>query len=690
MGELPEDSDQGTWKLINERLAQLEHADDAAPHIGEIAALAATLDQPADRRRVARSVARRMDWDSSRRGQFARLIAETRAMQYTDRPGRDERGDTRYAIHCKALGEWRTVKTGRGESATEDPVWTTFASFWAKIAAKLTDEEDNSIYVIAGGNAYGQFEVEIPTVDYGITQKLAAALTAVDGNIIYPGFKDHIGPAITDVSDIDLLVRERTYVRTGWADHDGTRVFLIPGMVPSEVRIELPAKLCYIIEPTADPVRGLQAMSDLAKWLGERAMLLIPYLLAGPAAQALGLKNERFVLAIVGETGCYKTTTCQTAMAVYGPGFVDDGNLIKLGSEFGSTPRSISSMASRVRDMPVLIDNFKPQTLPPEKLLGLIHTFLEGGERDRLTSQGRLIEGRPMSCWPVITGEDFLTGAVSDGLDGSTVARTVILSMDGANEEPTTLLTAAQSNAAHLNAVGRTWIEWLAGDGQAVAAEEGWRFQARRDGIVERLRAAVPHGANLLRHASNLAVLESVWSLALTHPDIGPVLSEFDHVWRRALAKQIRSHAAAAGGAQYGYRYLEALRGRIDAGKFIIAGSATEYQDHRNDRDVVSTGSQIVGWRGTIDGVEVIHLLPELAVKPLRQDLDGGSNTLIYRALKRIGALAKSGTADTTVACRFGRDKSDVARVLVLYASCVDRSPDSEDEVPFDAQSLRP
>ncbi|HZC03146.1 MAG TPA: hypothetical protein VE844_17845, partial [Gammaproteobacteria bacterium] len=394
------------------------------------------------------------------------------------------------------------------------------ADFIATISHELTTEEGAKIFVVTGQTITGRaFTVQMPAREFADERALKAALTEASGasSPIYAGMAKHLAPAIQLMSPKDVC-RQRQYNRTGWAGDS----FLIPGRVGADVVVDLPRKLPYRIAPQASLTVGLKALQSVVTCMDQTQTTIgvtVPF--QAPLAKLMGWQDERYALFIKGRTGSLKTSFAQMLMVLYGPDFLRDSLLIKFGQ--GATANAMMALATHAHDLPLLLDNYKPSTGGgARELINLVHNILEGGEKDRLSRASTLRETKPVSCWPIITGED-----VPD-TDPASLARMLILPFCWQAGEPNKTLADAQEQAEHLCAVGHAWLTWLeSDDGRIRAQEEATKFLDTRADWAKTLHAQHKHMVNILRVATNLATHQLTWQVLCTHPSIGPVLHEF-------------------------------------------------------------------------------------------------------------------------------------------------------------------
>jgi Domain of unknown function (DUF927) len=261
----------------------------------------------------------------------------------------------------------------------------------------------------------------------------------------------HLGPAIVLTSKVDEPRQIRRFDRTGWWEDK----FLVPGREVDGVRINLPQKLAYHIDATADLGCGIKALQHLMVSIGpETSTVVVSTVFQAPLADLAGWRDERYGVFLEGRTGSLKTSFMQAAMSVYGRGFLRDSAMLKWGE--GGTRNALMALATHAADMPLLIDNFKLNTGEGARgFVNLVHAILKGGEKERLTRASELRAPKPIYAWP------FLTGEATPNDDPASLARLLVVTTTWPQGEPNKPLAAAQRWAPHLSAVGGSWVAWL-------------------------------------------------------------------------------------------------------------------------------------------------------------------------------------------------------------------------------------
>lgn len=517
---------------------------------------------------------------------------------------------------------------------TGEVVPTPIADFNVRITTEIVSENGDTTFQLQGVTVSGRkIAATINARDMEDLNRLKATLSAASGpqGTIYPRMAQHLAPAIRKLSkDCKQISR---YERTGWTNGK----FLMPGRDLNGVELRLPSKLAYRTNPNADLSLGLAALQDLIRSVGPQASLLalIPFFQA-PLAFGAGWRNERYVTAIQGRTGTFKTSFSQLAMALYGPDFATrDDLLIKWGE--GATRNSIMAMATHAHDLPMLIDNYKPNTGDGASgFINLIHNLVEGGEKERLNSDSQLNESKSVFAWPIITGED-----IPDN-DPATVARLLIVRFENLPENASEMLSRAQANAEHLCAVGQSWIEFLESlHGQLIIQTTLYGYDDLRSSYLGQLTDIRKDAVNTRRVATNLATNETTWKVLLQHPEIGPVLSKFDSDYETGRTKVLATMANTTAESLAANEYIRAIRELVTTGRYRIEDPKEPSSPYDFDR--------ILGYNAPRGGV---HLLPTIArnavdalLKP--RGLGGISPTALYKQLDDLGFIASKGRNET-------------------------------------------
>ena len=550
---------------------------------------------------------------------------------------------------------------------TEEIIESPIADFTAVIAEEIVDEGGAVNLVIEGeGLRRGPFRCEISGADFGSDAKLLAALTEATGGIdvVYNRMSAHLRPAIGKLTKEGSRPQRIRYYRTGWQD-DGFASFLMPGMDDTTL-ISLPRQVPYATpKPDTDLTSGLLALTHLIDAMRpELTAPIVAALLMPPMLRPASLGNERAAVFIAGRTGSLKTSWTQTAMCLYGPGFSSNDNLLKMGE--GATRNAIMAFAAHAHDLPLLIDNYKPNTgNGKHDFVNLIHNILEGGDRKRSERSGALRDSKLIRCIPIVTGEDLPRD------DAASIARILLVTFEWQRGEPNDHLTAAQELSEHLCAVGWAWISWLHSDaGRSAVKAVAKTFPSRRAEWASRLSRIEKDSANIARVASNLAVNQLAWELACEHPDIGPAIRSYSQSHADGLRMIARTMAKSTVEALEAHQYRAALRELLSSGQYeLLPRTPVKGSDHNKDR--------LLGWFDA-DGV---YLLPAIALAAVKKLL--GPNQLLispqtlYGQMQQLDWVANNGKESTTKMVSVGGEK---VRVLHLKTTFIEDDRPTEDE----------
>ena len=537
------------------------------------------------------------------------------------------------------------------------------ADFTASIVEEIADEHGNSHLVIEGkGLRRGTFRCEISGQDFGSDVRLLATLTAATGgiDIVYNAMSPHLRPAIGKLTTVEDRPQRTRYYRTGWQD-DSYLSFLMPGMDDTTL-ISVPRQIAYCApNPQANLELGLIALTQLVDAMKpELTAPVVAALFMPPMLRPAGLGNERVAVFIAGRTGSLKTSWAQTAMCLYGPDFISNDNLLKLGE--GATRNAIMAFAAHAHDMPLLIDNYKPNTgNGKHDFVNLIHNILEGGDRKRSSRDGELRDTKLVRCIPIVTGEDLPRD------DAASIARILLVTFDWQRGEPNDTLTAAQELSEHLCAVGWAWITWLQSEeGRAATRAAGKAFPRLRTEWATRLSRIEKDSANIARVASNLAVNQIAWELVCQHPQIGQALRQYSQHHATGLKSIARTMAKSTVEALEAHQYRAALRELLGSGQYkLVERSLGKPNDYERDR--------VLGW---VDNGGV-YLMPAITLNAIKRLVGPAqlaiSPQTLYGQMEQLGWLAGTGAEKTTKMVSIGGDK---IRVLHMLPSVIDPSQD--------------
>ncbi len=538
-----------------------------------------------------------------------------------------------YRIRNLRLYHLNTTLSGL---VTETPV----ADFYARIVKDITNEDGHRSFGIKGRTTKGiSFSFEIPADDFADERNLRSALINAAGasSPIWAGMTKHLGPAIQFFSTPHGITQINQYERTGWLKE----TFLIPGREQTGIEIHLPRKLPFGTVDNAVVGKGLCTADSFLASINI-SPIIFTFILQAPLARLIGWGNERYGLFIEGLTGTLKTSSCQLAMAIYGPKFVDDSLLLKWGE--GATRNAIIALASHAHDLPLLIDNYKPNTGGGYRdFIQVVHNILEGGEKERLTRASKLRETKQIHCWPLMTGEDLPNN------DAASLSRLLIARSEWPRGKINNHLAEVQKDPYHLSSIGKVWLDWLELDSTKKTLN-GYsnKIDDKRAEWSKKLVIHQSHMANPLRVATNLATNEITWDIICQHPQIGSLARKYQGEYYSELEKIATRMANFTTESLEALRLLETLRELIINDRYILQPMGTTYSGPYPDR--------VLGWRASNQSIYLLPDTTRVAIeKVIGQDgLNRISNHTLYIQLKELGMIESHDKDRNTKKIRHG------------------------------------
>ena len=544
-------------------------------------------------------------------------------------PGVDKNGITYH----------RAEKTNKkGETVY---VKTNICDGYCCITEETRDEAGEASFTVEGrGSKDGHvFKFDITGRDFSDKRKLKAALVAHFGarNRVKDLTGDIIQSLTLDVKKLTLITSPR------WIDDR----LAVPGLDGTGFKFNLSRRVPADLS-TGEDERGLAALKlILDTWPAENSAILIAADLASPVC-GRWFPGDRFGLALVGTTGRgLKTEALKHVMAVYGAGFLSEESLLRWGE--GATNNAMLAIAAACGCLPTGIDNYKATHRDGAgKFVSVVHTILEGRERERLNRNAELRETREYASTLLVTGEDLPEEA-------STVAR--LLPVEWSTPPNFDKLTELQAIANHLPAVGRLWCEYLSSI--AELPMDAWKASRSELVSVAKEAGAINPG----RIGTTVAILKQVWMMALSSP-LGEVLKDYSSDFENGLVSLIKSTAEAAEDATEASQFVDTLKELISSGRCIVLNHIYTGEE--------ITRPNVIGWRLKEDGKDTgeVAILPKLAMDAVRrvtgpqamaQEIGPKS---LYRQLQEAGLVTQGSGKGQRLAIK--RAGSKTVRVLIF------------------------
>jgi hypothetical protein len=356
-------SDLPTLDSLIAELATVEPGDAAQRWAVEHIKAAAQLPEP-DRLQLQMQLSARKVPKLFLDRQWAPVVARQAERDARAKGAANPRGRVdRYKVLGNRISEsYERTDPETGETSTE---WRPLCNFDARVMADI--EEDDGEHVtrniaIVGALCTGEALPEI-TVKAEDFEQMAWPVKSWGARIsVEPGrgTKDKLRHAIQTLSN-DVLETRRVYTHTGWRVIDGDRVFLTAsgGLGLPGVSVNLPGNLNAYALPQDQAVNPAEAM---------RASLAVldvaPDTIAAPlwAAMYLAPLSEiippAFTLWVEGESGSLKSSYSAVMLNHYGPNFTE----FNLPAAWDGTANSLEKLCFHAKDIPLLIDDFRPLT----------------------------------------------------------------------------------------------------------------------------------------------------------------------------------------------------------------------------------------------------------------------------------------------------------------------------------------
>lgn len=264
----------------------------------------------------------------------------------------------RYQVLDGRICQCRFTASEDGGRVVSKPL----CNFSAKIVADVSKDDGEEIthhMAIIGRLEDGQElpEITISASDYEYMRWVIAnwgARTAIE-----PGkdTRDSLRHAIQFLSK-DSIQQRRLYTHTGWREIDGKRVFLHAGSTDA-TGVELEGNLKRYELPTdgkIDPVTAMResiALLDIAKPYVSYPLWATMFL-----APLSSIVSPSFLVWVEGPSGSFKSSYTTLLLNHFGRTFDENHT----PADWISTSNSLEKMSFLAKDVPFLIDDFRPAT----------------------------------------------------------------------------------------------------------------------------------------------------------------------------------------------------------------------------------------------------------------------------------------------------------------------------------------
>ena len=291
----------------------------------------------------------------------------------------------------------------------------------------IDGDEDRRFFVISGKahDGSGFEEVTISAKDF---TKMDWAIEKWGKKaIIHSGYRYKEKVAVVIRLESPDRPAKKVYIHTGWIEVDGKKGFLTQsGAIGLEnINVELQDTLIHYDLPQ-DPQNVEEALSLSLGYLGiGPPEITFPLLASIVAAILKPFIEGNFVVWLQGVTGSFKTTISSLLINHFGSDFSTTCS----PANFISTPNYLEKLMYLSKDIPLLVDDYSPDTNPNKiRLLEsmakrLTRQMGNQSARGRMTPNIEIRDSLPPRCIALVTGEDIPSGL-------STLARMIILNIE--------------------------------------------------------------------------------------------------------------------------------------------------------------------------------------------------------------------------------------------------------------------
>lgn len=249
-------------------------------------------------------------------------------------------------------------------------------------------------------------EFDIPSKCVADARACAAALGAFEIFAIGKNGKEIMRSSIQDILDnlMDHSVETLTYNGFGWHEDGfvlGTTRLTAKGPQPVLLgeRVPFKAKVDFGVAGSAEEWAAL--IDTIYNRPGaEPYQFIILAAFGAPLVKLAGAKMWHGIpIALTGDSGLGKTTTCKVACTIYG----DPEHLTLSANEQGTTMNALIKRVAIARNLPIILDEMTGRT--PKEMQDMLFALSNGQPKERLITSGNMVEGD--LSWDTIS---FITG----------------------------------------------------------------------------------------------------------------------------------------------------------------------------------------------------------------------------------------------------------------------------------------
>lgn len=457
-------------------------------------------------------------------------------------------------------------------------------NFTAQITAEtVLDDGDRQeeLYTVTASCQGRQRSIELKRTEFESEAAVARIVAAL-------GARARVNPRAQPRFLLDAIkalsseVREEViHTHTGWV---GQRFLFTNGYVDGEgwhdaSGCQLPRRLQqYQLSPPAAPIREALEVFDSLLGVAPPAVMvpLLGCVLLGPILDSIDAPAP--MVHLYGPTGSYKTSITCAALALFG-----DFTPSQPTDTWTSTANSVQRLGWHLKDMPMLLDDYKAANVKPHHVTFLLQNYGDNMARGRLDANSEVRSAFPIRGALLSSGEDQPEG------EASTLARILSVPL-GRGTVNLGRLNDVQQRARLLHLLSIDYLRWLAADDQMFANRD--LHLAVRSSALSKLEGATENATNPGRIASNVAMLFVAWEC------FGRFLAQRGHwteervkAWllscKRDLLNLARSQLDLTTGERYSYLFLETVRSLVASGRAMVIDLDAESPESRSNQVLI-------------------------------------------------------------------------------------------------------
>jgi hypothetical protein len=417
---------------------------------------------------------------------------------------------------------------------------------------------------------------------------------------VYPAMHRHLPHAIQSLSG--TIPRKTTYRFLGWAEHEGKRTFLTPGMSisatgalaePPEVELENRLSGYGLVDVSwTDSLAAFNAAvavfpPPMAGALTAFSLLPLVQRFFPPAA-------TRPALHLVGTTGSGKSEIAALMTSFYGQFSRDTPP-----AQWGDTVNTVEILGYALADALFWVDDWKPCYSDEKTFTRFLHAYSRGMGRGRLTKDSKVRQDRPCRGLLLSTGETTIEG------EASILARMLVLEIPPWEKRDPggKRLALAEAHRAVLPGFTAHFARWIAAQVEAGALQSllAREYELSVKGYRDKLTAQLGRQANTGRVIGNWATLITVYRLIsqfLEERGADGALS----AWQDSIVQT----AKAVQEERAGQVFIDTL------GQLLASGDVRLVDLDSNEE--VKPGAPIIGYQDR----RFIYLLPEISLREVK------------------------------------------------------------------------